>query len=92
MKDKFAKMTKTSYELKEGTKTVYVETEKQYSFIDETEYNNIVDSSPFFRRLGGSETATKNYTCRGYKVVQLVSKSPDRQRKIVRTFDFSWKE
>jgi hypothetical protein len=57
--------------------------------IDETQYNNIVsdDAQKWFRRLGGSETATRSYTRWGYKVTQLSSCSPDRSIKKVRTFD-----
>ena len=84
----FAELTRIEYVLKEGTKTVYIETEKDVYQIPEHHYNNIVDGMRFFRRLGGTETATRCYTSRGYKVVKLVSKSPDRQTKIVRVFNF----
>jgi len=82
-------LTQTHQVLKDGTKTVYidsqVEPEKE---ITEEHYNNYVDSAPFFRRLGGSETLTRGYTCQGYKVVKMVSKSPDRTEKVIRTFNF----
>ena len=82
-------LTQTRQVLKDGTKTVYidsqVEPEKE---ITEEYYNNYVDSAPFFRRLGGSETLTRGYTCQGYKVVKMVSKSPDRTEKVIRTFNF----
>lgn len=82
-------LTTTTFELKEGTKSAYKETKKEVSTIDEDTYSKIITSSPFFRRLGGSETAKKGYTSNGYKVVKLTSKSPDRETKIVRQFKFS---
>ena len=84
----YAELTRIEYSLKEGTKTVYVETDRETYQIPERHYNNIIDGMRFFRRLGGSETATRSYTSRGFKVVKLVSKSPDRQTKIVRVFNF----
>lgn len=81
-------LTKTTYNLKAGTKGAYKETEREVSDIQEQEYINIINSCPFFRRLGGSETATRGYTSWGYKVVRLVSKSPDREVKVVRDFKF----
>lgn len=56
--------------------------------ITEEEYRMIVDSCKFFRKLGGVERATRNYTCRGYNVVKLTSISPDKQTRIVREFNF----
>ena len=86
----YCKMTKNTYELKAGTKGAYELVDCNVSEITETEYNNITskDTLSFFRRLGGSETATKCYTSKGYNVYRLISKSPDRQTKVVRTFDF----
>jgi hypothetical protein len=84
----YAKMTTTKQVLKQGTKTVFITVSTEESIISEKEYNNIIDSSPFFRRLDGSEHHTKCYTSRGYKTYQLSSKSPDRQQKTIRTFDF----
>ena len=84
----YAKMTTLKQVLKAGTKTVFETIETEEKVITEQEYRNIVESSPFFRRLGGSEHHTKCYTCRGYLTYKLTSKSPDRQQKTVRTFDF----
>lgn len=81
-------LTSTTFKLKEGTKSAYHETEKMVSIIDEYKYNNIITSSPFFRRLGGSETAKKSHTSQGYKVTRLTSKSPDMDTKVVREFRF----
>ena len=88
MTNKFATVKTTRYELKEGTKTVWVETESDTQDITEQQYKNCVKASPFFRRIGGSETVTKNYTKAGFLVVRIVSKSPDRKNKTVRDFDF----
>jgi hypothetical protein len=84
----YAQMTTVKSELKEGTKTVFVEVSREVTQITEEQYNNIVDSSPFFRRLGGSEHHTRGYTCKGYKSVRINSKSPSRDKMTVRHFDF----
>lgn len=81
-------LIKTEYELKAGTKTVYNENESERKEITETEYNNIIDSVSFFRRLGGTETIQRAYTSAGYKATKLTSKSPDRQTKVIRKFNF----
>ena len=52
-------------------------------------YLNIVNSVKFFRGLGGFERLTKSYTYAGYIPVQLNSISPDKQEKIIRSFEFS---
>ena len=84
----FAELTRIEYSLKKGTKTVYIETDRETYQIPEHHYNHIINSMGFYRRLGGTETATRCYTSRGFKVVKLISKSPDRGTKIVRTFNF----
>lgn len=83
-------MTTTTFNLKANTKTVFVKNDEVVSVISEKEYNNILESAPFFRRLGGSETVTKCYTSAGYKVWCLTSKNPSRDNKTVRTFDFNY--
>lgn len=85
----YCKLTLKRYELKEGTKTVWTETEHEEKLIDEIYYNNIVTAAPFMRRLGGSESLKKTYTCRGYKVFEIISKSPDRTAKTTYNFDFN---
>lgn len=85
----FAQLTKIEYVLKEGTKTVFVETSRSVKLIDETTYKDIVDSSPFFRRLGGSEVHQKEFTGRGYVTTKITSKNPSRNLKVVRIFDFN---
>ena len=84
----YCKMIKEHYELKEGCKTAYnlIETEeKEYDY---TQYKNYVDAAPFFRRLGGSETLSRAYTCAGYLVNHITSKSPDRTKKNICKFYF----
>jgi len=87
----YAIMTTIKQVLKAGTKTVYQTVETTEKVISEEEYNNGVNSSPFFRRLGGSEYHVKTYTQHGYKTYKLISKSPDRQNKTIRIFDFDVK-
>ena len=86
---KFCSMTKTKFVLKDGTKTVFIPTSEITKNIDETYYNNIVESSPFFRRLGGSEYHEKNYTSKGYMVTKIISRSPDRELKSIYSFNFT---
>lgn len=83
-------LTKTEFLRNPNTKTTYIQESKEVKEITEKQYNSIVsdDTLKFFRRLGGSETATKCYTSRGYKVVKLVSISPDKKLKTVREFQF----
>jgi hypothetical protein len=87
-------LKKTTLEKKAGTKTAYkvvkVETEK----VTEREHQLTTgtDTLKWFRRLGGSEHATRSYTCAGYAVTQLISTSPDRQIKIRREYTFKWVE
>lgn len=90
MKNYIAIVSIRHYNLKPGTKTVWTEnTERSHDeYITEEGYRNIVDASPFFRRLGGSETLHRTYTRAGYRVYEIISKSPDRTQKTVRTFNF----
>ena len=93
MKNLVITMTKSKQELKAGTKTVFVETSKEVTQITEKEFKNITckDTLSFFRRLGGTETVSKCYTCYGYVPYKVVSKNPTRDEKIVRTFNFEYK-
>ena len=84
----YATMRKTNMELKAGTKTVYQTVNVEETTISEEQYKNIVGSMPFFRRLGGSEYATKNYTSKGYLVVRIMSTSPCKTMRTIRTFNF----
>ena len=83
-------MAKTNYVKKEGTKTVWIETETETKTITEDQYKNITcdETLQWFRRLGGSETAEKSYTIYDYCITKLTSTSPDKQEKTVRKFKF----
>ena len=81
------KMTETRFEL--VGKVTYKQVSEEVTTIDGNQYNLIISSCNAFRRLGGSETITRSYTCRGYNVVKLVSKSPSRAIKVVRQFEFN---
>ena len=80
------KLTTTHLEL---NGKLYTQTEAiEVKEIDNDIYKKIVESSPFFRRLGGTERHTKNYTSQGYKVVKIVSTSPDKKNRTIREFSF----
>lgn len=74
----------TETRIENGAKTTEVKN------IDFKQYNNITsdDTLKWFRRLGGSETATRNYTSRGYNVTKLISTSPDKSTRVIREFNF----
>jgi hypothetical protein len=74
-----------------NTKTTYLEESRGVEEITETQYKNICsdDTLKWFRRLGGSESAERGYTCRGYRVVKLTSTSPNKQSKTIREFNFN---
>ena len=84
----FAIMTKIHLVKNPNTKTTFIEEERETEQITEQTYRNIVSSSKFFRRLGGIETHTRAYTCRGYNTVKLTSISPNRQIKKIYEFKF----
>ncbi|MHA1784085.1 MAG: hypothetical protein ACTSVE_02705, partial [Candidatus Helarchaeota archaeon] len=69
----------------------YLEESRGVEEITETQYKNICsdDTLKWFRRLGGSESAQRGYTCRGYRVVKLTSTSPNKQSKTIREFKFN---
>ena len=85
-------MTTEKYVKNPNTKTTYISESSETSTIDEQQYRNITsdDTVKYFRRLGGSETVERNYTCHGYKCTKLTSTSPDKSLKIVRKFKFEW--
>lgn len=82
------KMTKISYIKKEGTKTVWQEIKEEDNFINEKQYNNIIEAKRFFQNLGGYEKHNKSYTCRGYRVTEIISISPDKNQKSIYQFEF----
>jgi hypothetical protein len=84
------KMTKQYFIKKSGTKNAYQLTETETETITETQYNNIINSASFFRRLGGSCTQQRTYTNAGYKVYKDILTSPDKQNKTIREFEFNY--
>ena len=83
-------VTESFQSLKAGTKTVYVENERVVREVKREEYARYIDDAPWWRKSGWSATVTHSCTCTGYVPVRLVLKSQDRERKIVRTFNFTW--
>ena len=83
-------MTEIRQTKKVGTQTVWINKEQFVEEISDNQYRNITerDTLQWFRRLGGSESATKNYTQAGYKIVQLISTSPDKTNRTLRYFRF----
>lgn len=83
-------LTKLSQTRKPGTKTVWQTDKTEVDEISEEQYNNCVEAAPFFRRMGGSESLTREYTSWGYKVTQIISTSPDREARSIFKFDFKY--
>ena len=83
-------MHKTELLKNPDTKTTYFIRDEASESITTSQYYNLTkdDTLKWFRRLGGSETAERSYTCRGYNVTKLTSTSPDRETKIIRKFKF----
>lgn len=61
---------------------------KETKEIQRHEYDNLINSCGFFRRLGGIERLEREYTDHGYLVTRLTSISPDKLTRVVRTFKF----
>ena len=85
-------LTTQHYTKNPNTKTSYILEETEVKVITKEQYNNIVNSASFFRRLGGSVTQQRGYTCNGYNVIRDTATSPDRQSKTVREFTFLWND
>lgn len=83
-------LTTTKLVKNPNTKTTYIVESKEVETITDKEYNLITcdNTVKWFRRLGGSESLQRSYTCAGYKVYKLTSTSPDKQNKTVREFKF----
>ena len=86
MMEKNIKMVEKRY-YKAGSKWVLSESKEEN--ISKENYLNIVNSCKFFKNLGGYERLTKGQTYAGYIPTQLNSISPDKQEKVLRTFEFS---
>ena len=82
-------LTKENY-FKDDKKWTLSETETE--LIDLKTVERIADSVKFFRRLGGTETLVKGYTCAGYNPVKLTSTSPDKTQRTIRTFNYFYNE
>ena len=84
---KYELTTKTYGKTESGKSWKSNPTEIEITTIDQETYNNIFskETQAFFRRLGGYERASKSYTIAGYIVTRLISISPDKTTKIVRT-------
>ena len=83
-------LTTTKQVKNPNTKTTYLTESKEVTTITDKEYHLITndDTVKWFRRLGGSESLQRAYTCAGYKVYKLTSTSPDKQNKTIREFKF----
>ena len=83
-------LTETRLQKNPNTKTTYIQEDQTREEITTREYRNITedDTLKFFRRLGGTESAQRSYTCAGYLITKLTSTSPDRQNKTIREFKF----
>lgn len=86
-------LTETRLSKNPNTKTTYLVESKEVETITDKQYNLLTcnDTIKWFRRLGGSESLQRAYTCAGYKVYKMTSKSPDKHTKVVREFKFSAK-
>lgn len=83
-------LTETRYIKNPKTKTTYVEVEKETKEVTEKEHYLCTNSNTvkWFRRLGGKETISRAYTCAGFRVVKLISTSPDKELKTIREYKF----
>lgn len=73
--------------IKSGSK--WIEIGRKEHFVESEVYYNVVSAVPWFRNLGGYERVSMSYTRAGYIPVEVISISPDRTQKTVRSFDFS---
>ena len=85
--------TKTNYQKKVGTKTVWEIDRETKREITEEEHDLTTkeETVKAFRRAGSREILTYGYTSWGYKVVKLVSISPCKESKTIREYKFIWK-
>jgi hypothetical protein len=83
-------MTKKRLEKNPSTKTTFNILEEATEVIPRERYEFITkpETLKWFRSLGGTETAERSYTCRGYNITRLTSTSPDKQIKVIREFKF----
>ena len=64
--------------------------EKEVREISQQHYENATstDTIKFFKRLGGTERISRNYTCAGYLIEKITSISPNRENKTIREYQF----
>ena len=74
--------------VKSGNKWVKVDTNTVNNISNE-HYYNTVDAVPFFRGLGGYEKVEVKATKWGYIPFRIVSITPNKTEKTVRTFIFN---
>ena len=81
---------KETRQRKTGKVTYTTYKEKPWKRISEQEYKRRTSDGTlaFFRSSGGSEYVVREYTFAGYLITSLVSKSPDRDEKVIREFRF----
>ena len=84
----FCIMTRQHQRKNPLTKTTWINTETETKELTEEQYNNFVDAAPFFRRLGGSVTQTKEYTGHGYIVTRDITTDPWKKTRSINTFKF----
>lgn len=77
---------KQTIETKRGNRWVVDKVIEQK--VDEQFYKNVVNAKKFFRNLGGYERHEKNYTAWGFRVVRVISISPDKTTRHRWEFDF----
>lgn len=83
-------MTKTKLIKNPNTKTSYLIDDVIEEKISKKQYDNITSDNTikWFKNLGGSEKVTYDYTCRGYKIIKLISTSPNKENKSIYEFNF----
>lgn len=83
-------LTETEFIKNPKTKTTYIQVKTETKEINEKEYFLTVNDNTikYFKRLGGKEIVTRGYTSAGYKVIKLISTSPDKETKVIMEFKF----
>ena len=72
---------------KQGAKFKTYEVE-DWKEVSKEFYQNCTDENTFkfFRRIGGSETVQRGYTCIGYRPIRILSSNPSRTERVIREF------
>ena len=73
-----------------NTKTTYIVDSIETRTVTREQHRNATSDETLkaFRRLGGTESVTREYTFAGYVVTKIVSTSPDKSIKIIREYEF----